>query len=112
MQEASGVAALRRFTKNRPAAISLCVVSGLIFMAAIAPVIDRNDPSVQHLDSTQASPSGQFWLGTDQLGRDYWSRLLHGARISLTIGILTQLAAVGIGIAVGTAAGLGNRDLG
>jgi len=103
--------AFRRFTRNRIAVAGLAIIIVLALMAIAAPLIERHDPTFQDYSSLQQSPNGKYWLGTDLLGRDQWSRLIHGARISLSVGILTQLVAVSIGLTVGMAAGLGGRGL-
>ena len=76
-------------------------------LALLAPLIDRHDPSFQDYEAIRVSPNWDHWLGTDALGRDQWSRLLHGARLSLSVGLLTQAVALSIGITAGMAAGLG-----
>lgn len=103
--------AAHRFSRNRMAMLGLVTIVTLATMAVLAPVIDRHDPSFQNYDAVQQSPNSEFWLGTDLLGRDHWSRLVHGARISLSVGILTQGVALAIGMVVGLLAGLGGRSL-
>jgi oligopeptide transport system permease protein len=103
--------AFRRFLRNRVAVAGLVVLIVLVTAAVFAPLIERHDPNFQNYDHVQESPSAEFWLGTDLLGRDQWSRLVNGARVSLSIGILTQAVAVTIGLSVGLAAGLGGRRL-
>src|SRR3990170_2165941 len=103
--------AARRFSRNRTAMLGLAVILVLAAMAVAAPLIERHDPSFQEYSALQQSPSGKYWLGTDLLGRDQWSRLVHGARISLSVGFLTQAVALAIGMAVGLAAGLGGRSV-
>jgi oligopeptide transport system permease protein len=78
-------------------------------LALSAPLIDRYDPTFQDYSAINQSPSWEHWFGTDALGRDQWSRVLHGARISLAVGFLTQVVALSIGLLVGMAAGLGGR---
>jgi len=99
----------KRFLRNRAAVAGLIVISVFGLLALAAPLVDRYAPTSQHLDATLAEPSGRFWLGTDQLGRDQYSRLVHGARVSLAVGVLTQVVAVTLGLAVGLAAGMGGR---
>jgi oligopeptide transport system permease protein len=101
--------AARRFARNRAALAGLAVVGLLALFALLAPLVDHHSPSAQHLDNTLEGPNENFWLGTDQLGRDHYSRLVHGARVSLTVGVLTQGVAVALGVSVGMAAGLGGR---
>jgi len=103
--------AVRRFSRNRTAMLGLIVILILATMAALAPVIQRHDPTFQNYSSLRESPNGEFWLGTDLLGRDQWSRLVHGARISLSVGILTEAVALTIGMTVGLTAALGGRGL-
>ena len=103
--------AARRFSRNRTAMLGLIVILILATMAALAPVIQRHDPTFQNYSSLRESPNGEFWLGTDLLGRDQWSRLVHGARISLSVGILTEAVALTIGMIVGLTAALGGRGL-
>lgn len=103
--------AARRFSRHRTAMLGLVVIVILASMAALAPLIQRHDSSFQDYSSLQESPSGEYWLGTDLLGRDQWSRLVNGARISLSVGILTQAVALSIGMTVGLSAALGGRGL-
>lgn len=98
--------AARRFARNRIAMVGLALVLGLIGLAVLAPVVERHDYRVQNLAHTSEGPSGTYWFGTDQLGRDQWSRVVNGARISLSVGIVTQLFTVVIGVVVGGLAGL------
>ena len=103
--------AVRRFSRNRTAMLGLVVILILATMAVMAPVIQRHDPTFQNYSSLRESPNGEFWLGTDLLGRDQWSRLVHGARISLSVGVLTEAVALTIGMIVGLTAALGGRGL-
>jgi oligopeptide transport system permease protein len=98
--------AARRFTRNRIAMVGLILLLGLIGLAILAPVVQRHDYRVQDLASVSERPSGTYWFGTDQLGRDQWSRVVNGARISLSVGIVSQLFAVVIGVVIGGLAGL------
>lgn len=80
------------------AAIVLCMSAS----ALLAPYIAPYDPNAIHLDHILEPPSSLFWLGTDRLGRDVFSRLLYGGRVSLWVGFV----AVGISITIGTTLGL------
>ena len=77
----------------------------LLVAAAAAPVISRHQPNDLDLANRRAAPSATHWFGTDELGRDMLSRVLHGARVSLAVGLLAGLMASGIGIAIGGVAG-------
>ncbi|MBF8267143.1 MAG: PepT transporter family, permease [Dehalococcoidia bacterium] len=73
--------------------------------AVAAPILAPEDPTRQNYDAVLAPLSLDHPLGTDRLGRDTLSRLMHGARTSLAVGVLTQLIVVAIGIPVGVIAG-------
>jgi oligopeptide transport system permease protein len=103
---------LRRFARNRAAVAGLIIISVFGLMALFAPCVDRHDPSTLHLDRPfPAPPTARYWLGTDKLGRDQYSRLVHGARASLAVGVLAEAVAVGLGVVVGLSAGMGGRKL-
>ncbi|MDO8751699.1 MAG: ABC transporter permease [Dehalococcoidia bacterium] len=88
----------RRFIRQHPlGAIGLAVCLVTIFAGVFAPAIDRHDPNFATANDRLQAPSATYWFGTDHLGRDQWSRIVHGSRISLMV-------AVGA-IAVGTTAG-------
>jgi oligopeptide transport system permease protein len=89
--------------------LGLVVIVLLATAAVLAPLIDRYDPSFQDYDAVRQGPSWDHWFGTDALGRDQWSRVVHGARLSLGVALLATSLAVSIGIMVGMMAGLGGR---
>jgi len=97
--------AVRRFSRNKLAVGSLAVVVLLLGMAIFADLIApaRYDYSV--LTDANQFPSGRHLLGTDGVGRDFLSRLIFGARVSLTVGISVQIVALSIGLTLGTLAG-------
>ncbi|MBQ7455988.1 MAG: ABC transporter permease [Desulfovibrio sp.] len=80
----------------------LFLVLCMMLTALLAPLLAPYSPNAMHLDHILEAPSQQFWLGTDRLGRDVFSRLLFGGRISLWVGFV----AVGISISIGTILGL------
>jgi len=92
------------------ASLPLVLLGLLAGVAALAPWIAPLDPLSQNVFLREEGPSAEHWLGTDELGRDVFSRLLYGARISLTVGVLAPLIAAAVGIWLGMAAGfLGGR---
>ncbi len=94
--------------KGDPLAMTgLAVVVGFAVVAVFAPLFAPYDPLVQGDLTTQAylSPSASHWLGTDQFGRDLLSRIIYGARISLTIGFVAVAIAVVLGSLLGAVAG-------
>lgn len=82
--------------------LGLAIVLGMSLAALLAPLIAPYDPNSLHLQNILEPPSSRFWLGTDRLGRDVFSRLLFGGRVSLWVGFV----AVGISISIGTVLGL------
>jgi oligopeptide transport system permease protein len=97
--------AFRRLRRNRLALAGLIVIGLFATLALLAPLIAPYDPQAQDLRATFEPPSWDHLMGTDNLGRDWFSRLLYGARISLAIGVFTQLIILAIGIPIGLAAG-------
>ena len=83
----------------------LAVVLLLIITAIFAPQIAPHDPYEQNLNNLLAQPSGAYFLGTDELGRDLLSRLIYGTRISLLVGVVAVTIAGAIGMALGLLAG-------
>lgn len=98
---------LRTFLRNRMAVAGGMGVLLFAGMAVLAPVLAPFDPAVQGALSTDRflAPGGEHLLGTDQFARDVFSRLVHGARVSLAIGVLAVLLGVGAGTLLGAAAG-------
>lgn len=94
--------ALRR---NKFSWIGISLLSVIVLAAIFAPVLAPYDPIKQNILHRLAPPSAEFWLGTDSYGRDVLSRLLYGARISLSIGFLAVLIAMVVGSALGILAG-------
>ena len=94
--------------KNRTGSLAAwggAIIALLAMVAVTAPWIARYDPNDIQLVGALLPPSAQHWLGTDQLGRDLWSRLVYGARISLIIGVIAIGIATLVGMAVGALAG-------
>src|SRR3972149_6240772 len=90
MSEKSGVPALiRRTARHRGAAAGMVLLSLFLLAAAFAPVISPGDPLAQKLDEGLSGPSASHRLGQDKFGRDVLSRLIHGARLSLAVGLGT-----------------------
>ena len=95
----------RAFAANPLAAIGLGIVVGLLLVAIAAPLLATHSPVAQDLAGRLKPPGAANWLGTDELGRDIYSRIVYGARITLTIvGLVVTLVAP-VGLLVGTMAG-------
>ena len=99
--------ARRRFLGNRLAVGSLYVIGALCSLALLAPVLTPYDPAAIEnvLETRYLSPSGAHLFGTDEFGRDLFSRALYGARVSLSVGLLAVLIAITIGTIYGAVAG-------
>jgi peptide/nickel transport system permease protein len=91
--------------RNPLALVGLAIVVGLIVVAALAPWIAPYSPVLQDLDNRLLPPSALHWMGTDDLGRDILSRILWGARITLTVVALVAVIVAPVGLAVGVLAG-------
>lgn len=96
----------RRFSRNKIAVVALAFILFEIIVAILAPWIAPYDPTKQDYGATWEPPSAKHWFGTDDLGRDVLSRLMSGARISISVGILAQFAQLLIGLPVGAITGL------
>jgi len=90
---------------DRPARVAAAFLVVLGLVALFAPVLATHDPQSGQLDDALQEPSAEHWLGTDHLGRDEFSRLVYGARISLLAGVEVLGIALLIGIPVGLVAG-------
>lgn len=90
---------------NKLASISLVVILVFSFCAIFAPFVAPHDPTLQNYDNVRAFPSSDHLLGTDELGRDVFSRIIYGARISLVIGLVPTTISMVIGTILGLMAG-------
>ena len=95
----------QRFCKNKLAVVSALILISLIIICFIAPFITIYDPEKQALSERLLSPSLKHWWGTDQYGRDIFTRCVYGCRVSLSVGIISQLIATIIGYFMGVTAG-------
>ena len=93
---------IRDFTKSKPlGAAGGAIAILLILIAIFAPFIATHDPELTSHKTVLASPSSEMFLGGDQIGRDVFSRLVYGARVSLLVGILSVLFGVSTGFGLG-----------
>jgi peptide/nickel transport system permease protein len=91
--------------RNSLAMAGLAAIVVLILASIAAPLLTTQDPAVQTLANRLAPPSAEHWLGTDELGRDLYARLLYGGRITLGMVVIIVLLVAPIGLAVGAVAG-------
>jgi ABC-type dipeptide/oligopeptide/nickel transport system permease subunit len=106
--------AWERLRRDRAAVIAAATIAAIVIMALMAPLIAAwigHGPNQQFIDIGENAnggpvpPSGIFWLGTDSSGRDLFVRIVYGARISLSVGVLATLISVALGTVFGLAAG-------
>lgn len=95
-----------RLKKHKLAMTGLFIIGFLIVMALIGPYLNHFDYRENHLDKTYRPPGSEYWFGSDALGRDLFTRIWYGARISLSIGIGTALITFIIGVFYGGISGL------
>jgi peptide/nickel transport system permease protein len=99
-------APLREFLRHSVLArVGFAVATILLLAALLAPWIAMSDPAAQDLASRLQGPSAHHWMGTDELGRDIFSRILYGARVSLFVSVCVVLGCGSIGLTLGTLAG-------
>ena len=95
----------RRFFRNPLGVVGLVIVLVLIFVAAFAPWLATHDPYLPTLSARLAAPSAEWWFGADELGRDIYSRLVHGSRLTLLIVGLVIVTSAPLGLIIGAVAG-------
>ena len=96
---------LHMLFRHRMAMLGTVILLVIVAAALLAPWLSRYPYDAQNLDQIRVAPSGQFWMGTDSLGRDLFSRVLHGARIALWIGLLVVVIEVTVGVPLGITSG-------
>ncbi|MCC7363811.1 MAG: ABC transporter permease [Dehalococcoidia bacterium] len=96
---------LGRVLRDPTIRIAGSVIILLVLLAATAPILPLDDPDVQDLYAVRANPSADHWLGTDPIGRDVFSRVIYGARISMFVGLVSVTMAFIVGVPIGLAAG-------
>ncbi|MFO7757896.1 MAG: ABC transporter permease [Roseovarius sp.] len=93
------------------AVMALIIIAALVTLAVFADAVAPHDFTAMNIPDRFSPPSAEYWLGTDNLGRDTFSRLLQGGRIALTVGLTAVLIAGAIGLVLGMIAGFGPRWL-
>ena len=92
---------LRKLTSNKLAVIGVLLFLAICILCFGAPMFTNPDPMMFDLRAKMAAPSAEHILGTDQMGRDIWSRILYGGRISIIVGLGSALGAVLVGVVLG-----------
>jgi oligopeptide transport system permease protein len=99
-------AAWRRLLRHRTNKLALGFLVTLALLCAFGPLLSPYAQDAQDLELKAAGPSFAHWMGTDQLGRDIITRILHGGRVSLAVGLLATAVASIIGVVYGMISGL------
>jgi peptide/nickel transport system permease protein len=94
-----------RLRRRKGAMVALVVLLIIIAMAIFAPYLAPYDPIKQGWSSVRKPPSALYWFGTDEVGRDLFSRIIYGARASLSAGVISVTIAMAIGVPLGLMAG-------
>src|SRR5690625_328440 len=94
--------AMRRFWRSPRTIFGVAMLALIILSAVFAPLLSTHEPNAQNLRNRLQPPSSEHWLGTDHFGRDTYSRIMYGGRLSISVGFLS----VGIALAVGGVMGL------
>ena len=101
----------RKLRRDPLGMLGLAIVLGIGFLTVFAPWLTSHDPNEVDVYARLLPPSAEHWLGTDQLGRDTYTRLLYGGRVAMKVSIVAISIAMAIGIALGMLAGYGPRWL-
>ncbi|MFJ1298645.1 diguanylate cyclase [Bordetella genomosp. 5] len=101
----AGNRAWNKFKRNKVALVGAFIVLFFVVLAIFAPLLASHDPFQTSFMTIRKAPSSAFWLGTDELGRDIYSRMIYGARASLMAGMVSVLIALVVGVPFGLAAG-------
>ena len=99
------VATLRKVCSSLTGATGLVIVALVLLCAIFAPWVATHNPDALDVMNRFKAPSGAHWLGTDQLGRDLYSRMVHGASVAMMVAISSIGIALGLGTALGILAG-------
>ena len=91
--------------RNRLMVLGTAIIFGLLLVAALAPLLATHDPYEQILNDRLLAPSVTHWFGNDSLGRDIYSRVVYGARVTLTIALLVAAISTPLGMLMGIVAG-------
>ncbi len=101
----AGQIARKKFFQNKMAVLGLIVIILFVILSVFAPLFTKLDPNQTDLLNIRGCPNAEHILGTDDLGRDIFTRLLYGGRISIAVGVISMALQLAIGVTVGTLAG-------
>src|SRR5438094_133752 len=100
---------LQRLARNRSVVAGLALLLAVVLAAAFAGVVATHDPARLDPPKRLLPPSVEHYLGTDEFGRDVWSLVVHGSRVSLLVGVTTMLLTSLGGVVIGLVAGYARR---
>jgi peptide/nickel transport system permease protein len=103
--DSPGARVWRRLVRRRGAMVGLAVIVIVTIVAVLAPWIAPYDPVLQNWTTVRKPPSAAHWFGTDELGRDIFSRIVFGARASMLAGVISVAIAIAVGVPLGLLAG-------
>lgn len=95
------VRVFKELAKNKTAMLGLIILIIEVILAILAPVIAPYDYTAMDIVAAQQGPTMAHWFGTDELGRDIFSRVLYGARYSISMGVLAVIISTTIGMTIG-----------
>lgn len=101
----AGQIARKKFFQNKMAVLGLIVIILFVILSVFAPLFTKLDPNQTDLLNIRGCPNAEHILGTDDLGRDIFTRLLYGGRISIAVGVISMALQLAIGVTIGTLAG-------
>lgn len=96
---------LTLWRRNKLMVTGTFIILGLLVVAALAPVLATHNPYDQILEDRLTPPGEKYWFGTDSLGRDIYSRVIHGSRVTLAIALLVAIISTPLGVVIGVLAG-------
>lgn len=96
---------VEKFLRNKLAILGFCMIVVMIVLCIAAPLLTSYDPNAMSLSELTKAPSAKHLLGTDKLGRDVWTRILYGGRVSIFIGLSGAFGGMVLGIILGSLAG-------
>ncbi|TYS64486.1 ABC transporter permease [Sutcliffiella horikoshii] len=99
----------KRMAKNKAAMAGVIIILAVVILGALAPVLATHEPNTTNVMDKLQGPSSEHYLGTDELGRDIFSRLLYGTKISLGIGFVSTILGAIAGVTLGIVAGYYGR---
>jgi len=97
--------AWRRLKRRKGAMVGLAIIGVFVLLAIFAPLLAPFDPAAQSWAAVRKAPSAIYWFGTDEVGRDVFSRVVFGTRASLLAGVISVSIALGVGVPVGLISG-------